>query len=161
MLPFRIRQDALSWFKELHDRKEFKINFDDFYFCFIAGIAGHRKLSLPQEETPELINYFPPNYNLARQHAMIALFLKAELDELGLAMGDPADKRAVHAAIARLVDHASPSRLSADGIGLFNQYAHGGFQVLAEWFDDRPRSLETFLRAFKRHLDAAADSQSN
>lgn len=153
MQPFRIREDALAWFKELYDRKEFRINFDAFYFCFIAGVTARRKLSLAQDETPELVNYFPEHYNGARAHALIALFLKTELDELGVAMGEQSEKRDVHAAIAKLVDYASLSKLSADGVALFNQYAHGGFEVLTEWYDDRPRSLETFLRTFKRKVD--------
>jgi hypothetical protein len=153
MLPFRLRQDAVGWFKELHDRKEFKILFDDFYFCFIAGVAKRRKVTVSNEESQELINYFPEHYNNARANTLIALFLKSELDELGVVMGEKGDKREVHSSIAKLVDYSSPSKLSAAGVGLFNQYANGGFEVLTEWFDDKPRTLETFLRTFKRKLD--------
>lgn len=160
MQPFRIREDALAWFKELYDRKEFRINFDAFYFCFVAGIASRRKLSFPQDETPELINYFPDGYNGIRAQTLVALFLKTELDELGVAMGEKGEKRDVHAAIARLVDYSALSKLSDDGVAQFNQYAHGGFEALTEWFDDRPRSLETFLRAFKLRLDNALASRS-
>ncbi len=155
MQPFRIRDDALGWFKELYDRKEFRINFDAFYFCFVAGVVARRKLSLPQDETSELVNYFPEHYNGARAQTIIALFLKTELDELGVAMGEASEKRDVHGAIAKLVDYSSPSKLSATGVEQFNQYAHGGFEVLTEWFDDKPRSLETFLRAFKLKVDSA------
>jgi hypothetical protein len=41
----------------------------------------------------------------------------------------------------------------------FSKYAHGGFEVLSEWFDDRPRSLETFLRAFKRKVDTRMNAE--
>ncbi len=159
MQPFRIREDALAWFKDLYDRKEFRINFDAFYFCFVAGIASRRKLSFPQDETPELINYFPDGYNGIRAQTLISLFLKTELNELGVAMGEKGEKRDVHAAIARLVDYSSLSKLSDEGVSQFNQYAHGGFEALTEWFDDRPRSLETFLRAFKVKLDDALASR--
>jgi hypothetical protein len=160
MLPFRVREDALVWFRELYSRKEFRINFDAFYFCFIAGIASRRKMNCAQDETPELVSYFPDNYNGIRGQSLIALFLKAELDELGVAMDEKGEKRDVHAAIARLVDYSSLSKLSADGVTQFNQYAHGGFEVLTEWFDDRPRSLETFLRAFKLKLDDSLTSEA-
>jgi len=153
-MRFRTRQDVRAWFKALHDRKEFKIEFDDFYFCFIAGIARRRKASLPVEQTPELIDYFPENYNGTRAQTMIALFLKAELDELGLVLNEKGKKHDVHTAIATLVDYSTPSRLSTEGMLQFNRYAHGGFEVLTEWFDDRPRTLEAFLRGFKRKLDA-------
>jgi len=159
MQPFRIREDALAWFKELYSRKEFRIGFDAFYFCFMAGIASRRKLSFTQDETSELVSYFPDGYNGTRGQALVALFLKAELDELGVAMDETGKKRDVHAAIAKLVDYSAPSKLSAEGTTLFNQYAHGGFEALSEWFDDRPRSLETFLRAFKLKLDDAIASR--
>jgi hypothetical protein len=151
MQPFRIRDDARTWFKDLFDRKEFKIGFDPFYFCFIAGIAAKRKLSLPQDDTPELVDYFPEHYNGTRAQTLVALFLARELEQLGVRMDE---KRAVHAAIANLICYGSPNHLSDEGVKEFNRYAHGGFDVLLEWFDDRPRSLETFVRAFKRHIDA-------
>ena len=31
-----------------------------------------------------------------------------------------------------------------------NQYAHGGFDILCERMDERPRSLETFVRKYYR-----------
>ena len=44
MQPFRVRDDALTWFKKLYERKEFRIGLDAFYFCFIAGVTARRKL---------------------------------------------------------------------------------------------------------------------
>ena len=64
------------------------------------------------------------------------------------------EREAVHRSIAKLVRHDAANHLTADGVGEFNQYAHGGFDVLLDWFNDRPRSLETFERQFKRKLDA-------
>jgi hypothetical protein len=138
-VPFRTRQDARAWFRDLHDRKEFRIEFDDFYFCFIAVTSKRRKAILPIEQTPELIDYFPDHYNGARAQTMIALFLKSELDELGVALNEKRKKHDVHTAIAELVDYGTQSRLSTAGMLQFNRYAHGGFEVLTEWFDDRPR----------------------
>ena len=63
------------------------------------------------------------------------------------------EKKAVHAAISRLVDPEATNHLSDDGVREFNKYGHGGYEVLLDWFDDRPRSLETFLRAFKKKVD--------
>jgi hypothetical protein len=153
MQPFRIRDDAREWFKVLYDRKEFKVGFDALYFCFMAGIAARRKVSFPQDDTSELINYFPDHYNGARAQTVIALFLKSELDVLGVTMSDKGEKRDVHQAIGKLVDYSSPSKLSAEGVAQFNQYVNGGFEVLTEWFDDKPRSLEIFLRTFKQKLN--------
>ena len=64
------------------------------------------------------------------------------------------EKRSVHSAIAALVSPETLTHLSDNGMKEFNRYAHGGFEVLSDWFDDRPRSLETFLGGFKRNVDA-------
>jgi hypothetical protein len=156
MQPFRLRKEALTWFKDLFDRNEFKINFDAFYFCFMAGIAEGRKATATAEEAPELVDYFPEGYNHHRAKTMVALFLTKELEQLGVKMEE---KRSVHSAIAALVSPETLTHLSDDGMREFNKYAHGGFEVLSEWFDDRPRSLETFLRAFKRQLDGRMNAE--
>ncbi len=33
-----------------------------------------------------------------------------------------------------------------------NYYAHGGFDVLCERMDERPKSLETFVRKYHRSI---------
>lgn len=148
MLPFRIREDARTWFRELRERdKSFKIDFDSFYFCFMAGIATGRKRAVPTDETGELVAYFPKEYE-AQERIMIAIFLTRELKELGLETGE---RHKVHKAVAELVSARS---LTDKGVGEFNKYAHGGFDVLQDWFDDKPRTIDTFLRTFKRKLGA-------
>ncbi|MGH3715980.1 MAG: hypothetical protein ACRDT4_21340 [Micromonosporaceae bacterium] len=157
MQPFRIRQDARNWFKELRDKeKTLKTDFDSFYFCFIAGIAMKRKQPVPSDETAELVAYFPDRY-AGRGRLLVALFLSQELDQLGVTM---AEKKAVHSAVASLVNPEAPNYLSDDGVREFNRYAHGGYDVLLDWFDDKPRSLDTFVRAFKQRIDAALASTS-
>lgn len=151
MQPFRLRLDARQWFKDLRDQRVFKIDFDAFYFCFIAGITTKRKQTVPIDETAELVPYFPDRYT-ARGKLLVALFLKSELEVLGVSMDE---RREVHAAIAHLVTPEAQNYLSDEGVREFNKYAHGGYEQLIEWFEDRPRSLETFLRAYKRRVDAA------
>ena len=146
MQPFRIRKDARAWFKELYNDKSFKIGFDAFYFCFVAGVSTKRKETVSQDETEELVAYFPDRYQ-GRGNHLVALFLTRELEELGVTM---ADKKEVHATIAKLVSPDAPNHLSDDGVREFNKYAHAGFEVLMDWFNaDKPRTLETFLRKFK------------
>ncbi|WP_266029791.1 hypothetical protein [Brucella intermedia] len=149
MQPFRIRSDARLWFKDLRE-KAFKTDFDSFYFCFMAGITAKRKQSVPLDETAELVSYFPDRYN-ARGKLLVGLFLTRELEALGVTMQD---RREVHSTIAQLVTPDAPNFLSDNGVREFNKYAHGGYEQLLDWFDDRPRSLETFLRAYKRRVDA-------
>lgn len=159
-MDFAIRKDAREWFKDI--RADFAAlpgtasapDFDAFYFCFIAGIAATRKKDVTTAETAALVENFPGPYR-NRGRLLIALFLSRELDYLGVAMSE---KKAVHAAISRLVDPGAPNHLSDDGVREFSKYAHGGYEVLLDWFDDRPRSLETFLRAFKLRVDGALPS---
>ncbi|MET8677030.1 hypothetical protein ABZW18_05375 [Streptomyces sp. NPDC004647] len=156
--PFRIRDDAKKWFKALRER-DFRVDFDSFYFCFMAGIATGKKAQVPKDETSELVSYFPERYG-SRKQLLVALFLTQELADLGIEMGE---KKDVHSKIKKLLDPDSPGHhLSDDGVREFNKYAHGGFEILRdEWFDDRPRSLETFLRIFKQELDAAISKRQS
>lgn len=145
---FRLRKEARDWFKDLRDReKSFKIDFDSYYFCFLAGIAFPRKRTA--DDAADLVDHFPANYG-PRGKLLVALFLTAELKALGLAFNE---KKAVHSAISRFVDPNAPHHMSEEGIREFNKYAHGGYEVLLEWFEDRPRSIDTFLRLFKTKLD--------
>ena len=127
----------------------FKIDFDAFYFCFIAGIAVRRKKSVQNDETAELTAYFPDKYG-PRGKILVGIFLKSELRELGVSMKE---RRDVHSAIASLVTPNARNFLSEEGVREFNKYAHGGYEQLIEWFEDRPRSLATFLRGFRLKIE--------
>jgi hypothetical protein len=153
--PFRIRIDARDWFRDLRDvEKSFRTDFDAFYFCFIAGVSSGQKQSATSAETAELVDNFPDRYG-GRGKLLVALFLAQELHEFGILVQD---KRAVHTAVARLVNPTAPNHLSDEGVRQFNKYAHGGFDVLLDWFDDRPRSLDSFLRLFKRRMDSVLET---
>ena len=145
-MDFAIRKDARHWFRDIRD--ELTIDYDAFYLCFIAGVSELRKKNVPATETAALVENYPGPYKM-RGRLLTALFLSRELTYLGIAI---AEKRTVNAAISRLVKPESPSFLSDDGVREFNKYAHGGYEVLLDWFDDRPRSLESFLRAFRRRV---------
>ena len=157
MPPFRLRKDARKWFRELYSDKSFSIGFDAFYFCFIAGICAKIKEEVTQDKTDELVAYFPDRYR-SRGNLLVALFLKRELEEFGVKFND---KEEVRTRVSQLVSSNSPNHLSDDGVREFNKYAHAGFEVLLDWFDDSPRTLETFLRIFKKKvsLRLAADKQ--
>ena len=65
------------------------------------------------------------------------------------------EKKLVRDVVSRFIRPEAPNYLSDEGVREFNKYASGGYDVLRdEWFaDDRPRSLETFLREFKRRMN--------
>lgn len=152
-MDFAIRKDARDWFRDI--KGDLALDFDAFYFCFIAGATAMRKKDAAASETAQLVDNFPGPYR-NRGRLLVALFLSRELQLLGVTI---AEKKAVHTAIAALVDPGSPNYLSDQGVREFNRYAHGGYEVLLEWFDDRPRSLETFLRTFKLRIDSNASSR--
>lgn len=151
-MDFAIRKEARDWFRDIRDNlaalpgTASAPDFDAFYFCFIAGVTAMRKKDVPAAETAALVESFPGPYK-KRSRLLVALFLSRELEYLGVTMDE---KKTVYAAISKLVEPGTLHFLSDDGVREFNKFAHGGYEVLLDWFDDRPRSLETFLRAFRR-----------
>lgn len=148
-MPFRLRKDARQWFKGIE--KQLDLGFDIYYFCLMAGLATGRKKEVTQAETTDLVNEFPGAYR-PKGRIIIALFLTRELKSLGIKL---TEKRAIHAAIRGLVEPLSSSHLSDGGMKELNKYAFGGFEVLTEWFQERPRTVETFLPLYKQYLDSA------
>ena len=125
------------------------MDFDIFYFCFIAGIKESRKKKdVISSETAALVDNFPGAYK-NRGRLLVALFLSKELECLGVTIEE---RENVHRAIANLVNTNAPNYLSDNGVREFNRYAHGGYDVLREWFDDRPRTLDFFLCWFHRNI---------
>lgn len=152
---FAIREDARTWFKDV--RSELDMDFDAYYFCFIAGITDMtKKTGVPAIETADLSRDFPGKYR-DRKHLLVALFLSRELKNLGVAMDE---KKLVHETISELIEPNSVSNLSDEGIQRFNEFAHGGYDVISEkWFVDyRPKSLENFLRHFWHQVKTATSN---
>jgi len=145
-LPFRLRRDAREWFRDI--RPAMSLDFDVYHLCFMAGLAARRKGEASQAETTELVDAFPGAYR-PKGRLLVAAFLARELRELGVSTQDRA---ALHTAIHRLVDPLAPSHLSDEGMRQFNQYSYGGFDAITEWFDDRPRVIETFLPTYHSKL---------
>ena len=154
-MEFRIREDARDWFRDI--KSDFTAppgtlsapDFDAFYFCFIAGIKKMQKKDVATRDTADLVGNFPGPFK-SRGQLLVGLFLSKELEYLGITLEE---KKTVHAEISRLVQPEAPNYLSDEGVREFNKYAHGGYDVLLDWFDDRPRALATFLRAFRAKIE--------
>lgn len=146
-MSFRLNSAARRWFSDVRPRMS--IDFDYYYLCFIAGLAARRKKSIALAETDELIQYFPSEYR-SRCNVLIAMLLKAELEEMGVAL---ADRASVNSVIRRLVNTQSASRLSEEGEKTMNRYADGGFEALTEWFEGKPRSFEIFVQRYKKFVE--------
>ena len=148
-MPFRLRRDAREWFRHIHS--SFSLDFDMYYLCLMAGLAESRLANRATAETTELVDNFPGEYRM-KGRLVVALFLARELRRLSI---NYSERAAVHETISGLVDPLSRSHLSEPGLRQINSYAHGGYEVLTEWFMERPRRLETFLLEYKKKLDSA------
>ena len=155
-MEFRIRKDARDWFRDIRGHltappgTPSAPDFDAFYFCFIAGITAMRKKDASTSDTAELVENFPGPYR-NRGRYLVGLFLCKELEYLGVSLDE---KSTVHAEIRRLVHPSAQNYLSDEGVREFNKYAHGGYEVLLDWFSDRPRALQTFVRSFRRKIES-------
>jgi len=153
-MPFRLRKDAREWFKGISD--DLPLDFDIYYFCLMAGLATERKAFLPANEATDLAQDFPGEYR-SRGRIVVALLITRELKKLGVRFEE---RTTLHGEIAKLIDPLSSTHLSGAGMEEINNYSFGGFDVLTEWFDDRPRHLETFLPQFRQHLKDVLQSGS-
>lgn len=146
-MPFRLRRDARRWFQDISGN--FEVDFDMYYFCLIAGLAagGHR-IEIKASETTELVDSFPGPYK-EKGRIIVALFLATEISRMRIPKDD---REAVYKQIRELVDPRTPAQLSETGMRLLNEISYGGFDLLTESFDDRPRSMETFLIQYNRFL---------
>lgn len=150
-MAFRIKNEAKDWFKYVRPSMEF--DFDYYYLCLMAGLASKQKgeQDLPQSETTELTQDFPGDYRL-RGRVIVALFIKTDLELMGISL---TERATLNEHIHKLVEPHSASGLSNEGERLINRYANRGFDILTEWFDEKPRKLEIFLPLYKRKLDLA------
>lgn len=152
MADFRILKESRIWFRDLYTKEGgFLIDFEAYYFCLMAGLASGRKRSdLSTTESSELVAHFPGRYR-DRSKVIVSLFLARYLSSLGV---DLTDKKTAHNQISKLVSPTSPNLLSDEGMKELNKYAAGGYDEIISWFEDRPRTLESFLRTFAMKLDA-------
>lgn len=152
---FRLSQNADKWFSNI--RKDLSLDFDVYYFCLMAGLAKGNKELQPTSETRDLLARFPQEYR-AESKIIVSLFLKKELDKLGVSMQD---KPVVHQTIKKYIDSDSPSGLlSEEGQREMNKYANGGLQVLKEHFNDKPRTIEVFILLFSQMIEDLNKTES-
>ena len=116
----------------------------------MAGLAtGKKRMDLPTNETSELVQYFPGRYK-EKGKIIISLFLARYLASLGVTL---TDKKLAHNEISKLISPISPNYLSDEGMKELNKYAAAGYDEIIDWFEDRPRTLESFLRTFALKID--------
>ena len=154
-MAFRLRQDAKKWFAEISDKQPFKVDFDIYYFCLIAGLVSGRRSEPAQggRAAPEFVNNFTEDY-LGARRLIVGLLIIAELTHLGI---DLHEKQDVRNTIHGLVDPVSQTGLTDEGMRLLNSYASGGYDYFAEKRSSKPYHAEEFLRDFVQLVGSAID----
>ena len=158
-MGFELRQDANRWFKAFDKdiKQKTIILFDLYYFCLIPGfIAKHRNIEIHSNDVDEIFRDFPGVFR-SQGELLVGLLINTELSRMGI---DLQERQSVYSTISELVI-TSPPYLSNEGIKRMNQYAHGGFDILCENMDERPRSLETFIRKYYRLIQNLQQNTPN
>ncbi|WP_139559691.1 hypothetical protein [Methylotetracoccus oryzae] len=146
-MAFRLRKDARTWFKTLEGSLSSSAPlFELYYFCVAVGLSRNRKAEISNDDTDELVDYYPGEFR-SRGRVITAWLITKELEGLGISLNE---RPQIHQAISKLVDPQSPSWLSEHGMREINRYASGGFDALSEYISDPPRSLPSFLISFHR-----------
>jgi hypothetical protein len=150
MARFRMRNDARAWFSQIADFEHFKVDFDQYYLCLMAGLASGR--STEGAPSTEIIEAFVEEYKPASRF-LIGLLVIAELKKGGI---DVSERSAVRAQFKRLVNPQSPNQLTEEGMRRMNAYASGGYDFLSERRETKPYSGEEFLRDYAQLINEAA-----
>jgi hypothetical protein len=149
-MAFRLPDKARQWFTHIPKKNGFELEFDSYYFCLITGLKKGKKEPYTNSDTTEIVQQFPGEYKQHR-HLIIALFLHTELTSLGISLKE---RNALNKELATLIDPASATKLSDDGMKLLNRYAYGGYLQLVQHFPEPPRTLDGFLVGFYKFINS-------
>ena len=153
-MPFRLREDAERWFKELDGKEPAKTKFDLYYFCLMAGLSSGRTSDPTAFGAREIVDEFIQDYQPA-QRLLIGLLVAAEIRRGGI---DLSEKASVREVFRRLVTPESKTQLTDEGMRCMNAYASGGYDYLAESRDSAPASPEEFIRDFVELMADAVET---
>lgn len=142
MAYFRLSKAAEKWFEQIYTVPPFKVKWDMYYMCLVAGFASGRS-SDPGPAT-DLVERWVEEYRPVSR-LLIGLLVAAELKASKVPMTDSA---MVKAEFRKLLDDSSSNDLSDTGMKRMNAYASGGFDYLTESRDQKPYALEEFLLSY-------------
>ncbi|BBD08434.1 hypothetical protein [Desulfovibrio ferrophilus] len=154
-MPFYLRNDTDNWFKNIKDQKPyFETKFDIYYLCLMLGIASGKKSKVHgKSETTEFQKNFVKTY-IPVQKLIIGLMISSELKRYGIS---PTEKTLVQEHLASIIDPDVSTKLTDKGLNTLNEYASGGYEILAENFTSKPYDVEEFLTSYCGLLDKISD----
>lgn len=137
-------KDAKQYFQDISEKasgdNKFKLAFDYYYLCLIAGLKNQRLSNKDKVSSDYFIDYFPGTYRNISE-IIVGLLISAEMNRRDI---DVNNRDNIEQLILELIDHNSPNKLSDIGIEKLNCYAAGGLEILMDKIP-RTKSLPAFI----------------
>ncbi len=149
-MAFRMRQEVEDWFKHISKKEPLATKFDLYYLCLMMGLATSR--CDPFQGSTEFVDNFVADYKPV-QRLIIGLLMIAEMSLNGIDLKDTIKTQEL---INVYIDPTQSSHLREMGFGRLNGYANGGFNVILETLEEKPRQVESFLQWYSQTLSQKA-----
>jgi hypothetical protein len=153
MASFRIREDAITWLSDVQRTLPGGTIFDLYYFCAVAGLAAGRSEEL-KGASREMVDYFVADYKPVASF-ILAMLVVAELKKGRISLTEEGEVREV---FRSLIAGSGENGLTDEGMKRLNAYANGGYEYLAEQWEQRPQSAEEFIQTFSTLVGHAAEA---
>lgn len=124
------------------------ILFDAYYASLMLGLATKKTGTINMLDRTFFIQNYPNEYEPYREY-IAGLLVDAEVTALHSA---DYSERQLERSIAKLLQVASPTRLSAEGMHILNLYAAGGFELLPQKMGTKPSDPSNFLIRYQTVL---------
>jgi hypothetical protein len=136
---FRLKPEVDDWFKGIYNKGALKTKWDIYYICLMMGLAGSKTSSAAG--AIDLVHHFIEDYKKSSR-LIVTLFLSTHLKKLGIELKDRLEAKRI---LDDYLDSSNSTSLNNEGYRAMNEYAQGGFLLLAENIENRPDDQVTFL----------------
>jgi len=144
-MPFKLKEQAFSWFKHIDRVSPLNTQFDLYYLCLLIGLISGKSDSPHQSQ--DFVDHFVAGYYPYRR-IIAGLLLHTELKHFGIALSESDEiKQKIE-----LLLSSSDNMLTKDGFDKLNSYASGGFNIICSDIIDKPRNTSEFLLQYSSLL---------
>ena len=144
-MPFKLKEQAFSWFKYIDREPPLNTQFDLYYLCLLIGLISGKSDSPGQSQ--DFVGHFVDGYYPYRR-IIAGLLLHTELKHFGIALSESDEiKQKIE-----LLLNSSDNMLTKDGFDKLNSYASGGFNIICAVIIDKPRNTAEFLLQYSNLL---------
>ncbi|MEO1538685.1 hypothetical protein [Pseudaestuariivita atlantica] len=126
------------------------ILFDAYYAGLMLGLATKRLGAAKDLEGSIFLPSYPNEFEAYREY-IAGLLVDAEVTALH---SEDYSESQLERAIAKLLQVASPTRLSPEGMHILNLYAAGGFELLRSKMGAKPSDPSNFMIRYQAVLEA-------